>query len=390
MEKEFPRIDHDKSVSPYAQEVEYALHLSSMINKVKEDPAQLRLAIYEFARARLKTDTLRGNESERRRLSDALETAIQGVEDFSVRREQNDRLRSHFSALQIEQGDPRAARSSNPITTIRQVTPSLEDVVMLTRDYISPSEQPIVEIRTWSWRSRLAPFFVGISIFCLVAGLAYNRQSLQLLFGDPRLPPPVVAKPASGPSEAAPQAPARSSNSLPFPVPSDYGIYALNGKTLSELYLLPERVPDKRIAISTPVEQPSRTTLPDGKASFILFRRDLANNAPDRVEVRVVARVVRALTFDAKGKPSFSKVSDLWNFRGISYEFRVRPVAGNPEMLLVQSEQDSALPPGRYVLVLRDQGYDFTVDGDVTDVAQCLERTDAANGVFYSECQKSE
>jgi hypothetical protein len=46
------------------------------------------------------------------------------------------------------------------------------------------------------------------------------------------------------------------------------------------------------------------------------------------------------------------------------------------------------LPPGRYVLVLKDQSYDFTVAGTVTDLAQCLERTDAANGEFYSECQK--
>jgi hypothetical protein len=129
--------------------------------------------------------------------------------------------------------------------------------------------------------------------------------------------------------------------------------------------------------------------LTNGKARFILFRRDLAGNAPDRMDVRVVARVVRALTFDAKGKPGYSPVSDAWNIRNISYEFRVRPIAGNPEMLLVQSDKpDFTLGPGRYVLVLKDQGYEFTVAGKVTDVAQCLERTDAANGAFFSECQK--
>jgi hypothetical protein len=58
-------------------------------------------------------------------------------------------------------------------------------------------------------------------------------------------------------------------------------------------------------------------------------------------------------------------------------------------MLLVQPEKhDFVLPPGRYVLVLRDQGYDFAVAGKVTDLAQCLERTDATNGSFYSECLK--
>jgi hypothetical protein len=141
--------------------------------------------------------------------------------------------------------------------------------------------------------------------------------------------------------------------------------------------------------MSTPVSQASRTVLKDGKAKFVLYRRDLAGNAPERVDVRVVARVTRSLTFDAKGKPIFSPVTDSWNIRNISYEFRVRPIAGNPEMLLVQPEKpDFLLLPGRYILVLKDAGYDFTIDGMVTDPAQCLERTDASNGSFYSQCQK--
>jgi hypothetical protein len=95
------------------------------------------------------------------------------------------------------------------------------------------------------------------------------------------------------------------------------------------------------------------------------------------------------LAFDSKGKPSLSPVSDAWNIRNQSYEFRVRPIPGNPEMLMVQPENpDFILPAGRYVLALRDQGYDFTVAGEVTDLAHCLERTDAANGAFYSQCQK--
>ena len=99
--------------------------------------------------------------------------------------------------------------------------------------------------------------------------------------------------------------------------------------------------------------------------------------------------MVRALTFDAKGKPNIAPVSDGWNIRNISYPFRVRPIPGNAEMLLVQSEKpDFVLPPGRYVLVLNNQGYDFSVAGQVTELTHCLERTDAANGEFYSECQK--
>jgi hypothetical protein len=58
-------------------------------------------------------------------------------------------------------------------------------------------------------------------------------------------------------------------------------------------------------------------------------------------------------------------------------------------MLLIQPETaEFTLPAGRYVLALKNQGYEFTVSGKVTDPAQCLERTDAANGEFYSDCKK--
>jgi len=59
---------------------------------VKEDPSQLRLAIYEFARARLEIDTSWADEIEPKALSAALETAIQGVEQFSVRQDEQERL----------------------------------------------------------------------------------------------------------------------------------------------------------------------------------------------------------------------------------------------------------------------------------------------------------
>jgi hypothetical protein len=142
--------------------------------------------------------------------------------------------------------------------------------------------------------------------------------------------------------------------------------------------------------MSTPVTRPSRTTLPNSRVKFIVYRRDLASNAPERVDVRTVAQVKRSLTFDSQGKATFVPVNDAWNIRNITHEFRVRPVDGHPEMLLIQPEYaDFELPPGRYVLVLKSQGYDFTIAGPVTDAAQCLERTEAANGTFYSDCQKS-
>lgn len=381
-------------VSPHAQEVEFALILSRMINTVKEDPAQLRLSIYEFARARLKLDTSWAEEAERERFSAALETAIQGVEQFSARRDDRERLQPPTQPAQIALGGSPAEPPATSMVTIHQVNSAPKNVVV-KEVYSRPDAEAIAQAQTRVLLSTLARFAIGILLVGTVAGLAIYSQRTSLLGTSARAPAPatLVAKPASpsisDPAQRSPVTAADSQGSLPFPLPTDYGVYALNDAKLSELNLLQEQVPDKRIAMSTPINQPSRTTLPDGKARFVVFRRDLVGSAPDRIEVRVVARVVRALTFDAKGKASFMPISDAWNIRNQSHEFRVRPIPGNPEMLMVQSENpDFVLPAGRYVLALKNQGYDFTVAGKVTDPSQCLERTDAANGTFYSDCQK--
>jgi hypothetical protein len=395
MASEFSSIDPDRMVSPHAQEVEYALILSRMIDTVKDDPVQLRLTIYEFVRARLQIDTSWADADERQRLSAALETAIQGVEKFSAHSEQRERLRPPIKPAQIAAPLP---ADESPPTSLQLVNPA-SDNVFVPRGAYSRSSRiqpilPILDVRAQSWVSMLARFSIGMLLFAAVVSLAiYNeRVGLNLpsgvtsLFIRPKLRPPVDI-----PEQVFPQAAVNTAAiQLPaFPLPNDYGVYALSNAALSELHPLQEQVPDKRVAMSTPINQQSRTILADGKAKFVVFRRDLAGNAPDRIDVRVVARVVRALTFDAKGKPGFSPVSDAWNIRNLSYEFRVRPIAGNPEMLLVQPERaDFVLPAGRYVLALKNQGYDFTIAGKVTDPAQCLERTDAANGMFYSECQK--
>jgi hypothetical protein len=400
MKPEFPSIDPDKMISPHAQEVEYALILSHMINTVKDDPSQLRLMIYEFARARMKIDTSWSEKTERDRLSSSLETAIQGVEQFSARREEKERLQFSAQPAQIGFGGSAAESPSTSMVAIQQLNSDpAEEMYWRRRE---PS--PVFELQRRSLVSRLAEFSIGILIFgVLVASFVIYVQRSFLLQETGKLFLPATltaAGPAAPPSHPDPSKQASivsdvktaavSSSPLPFPLPGDYGVYALNDAGLSELSLLPDQVPDKRVAISTPISQPSHTTLANGKTKFVIFRRDIAGNAPDRIDVRVVAQVTRALTFDSKGKANFSAVSDAWNIRNRSFEFRVRPIPGNPEMLLVQPEDaDFTLPAGRYVLALKNQGYDFTIAGKVTDPWQCLERTDAANGEFFSDCQKN-
>ncbi len=192
-------------------------------------------------------------------------------------------------------------------------------------------------------------------------------------------------KPVAQAQLASPAAPPR----VPaFPLPTVYGVYALSDGELFELEALPGRVPDQKVLMSTPIKTPGHTKLPDGRLAFFVYRRDIATSAPDRVQIRVIAKVMRAMTFNTR-QANTTSVDDQWTIRGNSYELRVAPVPDNTEMLMIRPENsDFELPAGRYGLVLKGQAYDFTVAGPITDPTQCLERVEAANGAFFSECRK--
>lgn len=399
MKSEFPPRGQDKTAAPHEQAVEYALILSRMINTVKDDPSQMRQAVYSFARARLDLDTSWIDEAERTRLLSALETAIRGVETFSTSCDNNEQLTAPKQSAQITASNLPDELPSGSVVEIHRLEPRPRTVPGVyswdsTSQAVEPARLSPMPRRFWigtmlTIATMLIVAIAGVSVQQIYA-LRHGVEGLEARWST--VTTPAVLRPFPQTPQLTPPTPdVKASVALtqPFPLPADYGVYALSSTGLSELRLLPEQLPDKRVAISTPINQSSSTILADGKAKFVVFRRDLAGNTPDRIEVRVVARVVRALKFDAKGKPNFSPVSDTWNIRNSSYEFRVRPIAGNPEMLLVQPEHpDFILPAGRYALALRNQGYDFTIAGKVTDLAQCLERTDAANGTFYSDCTK--
>ena len=128
--------------------------------------------------------------------------------------------------------------------------------------------------------------------------------------------------------------------------------------------------------------------LPDGQVTFIVFRREIATSAPDHATVRVIARIMRDLTFSKAGRPTNAKVDDAWAIRNVSFDYQVAPAPDSQEMILIKPENNAfTLPAGRYGLVINGVAYDFSVDGRVTEPSQCLERTAAANGTFYSECR---
>jgi hypothetical protein len=166
-------------------------------------------------------------------------------------------------------------------------------------------------------------------------------------------------------------------------------VYAVSGGKLFPLELLPGRAPDPRVAISAAIPTPSKVVLPDPHIKFIVFRRDSAVSALDHAEVRIVAKVGQAMTFDPSGKPVISKGADSWVIRNISVPYQTAPVQGRPDMYEVTGgDADKGLSPGRYGLVLKTEVYDFTIAGEITDSKHCLESLAAVNGSFYSECRK--
>jgi hypothetical protein len=392
--------------------------LSQVVATVSRDQVQLRMLIYEFARTKLRQDLypqfVAGDWSGIEKSALALEAAIAQVEadfananaptplPFISEAALNDvRLEPlQQSALIFPPNLEKSSRIGDyDAGVLSPLFPSstyeTERTYSLSTIYERDDRHPIARLneklrsKFW-WTVQLTVAVVlGLAIFAAIGGrLGFHRTSGPADLAAANVHSGEQAVSSDGLNPAAP-AKVASRPGLPnIPIPSAYGIYALSNEQLTELDLLPIKVPDQRIAISSPISTPSRAHLPIGQLQFVVFRRDLASDAPDRVAVRVVAQVKRALTFDSAGKPKVTKVDDSWVVRGNSYQMRVAPVPENPEMILIRPEQpEFVFPAGRYALVLKNVAYDFTLDGPITDTAHCLERTDALNSPIYTECR---
>ncbi len=174
----------------------------------------------------------------------------------------------------------------------------------------------------------------------------------------------------------------------PFEIPDTYGVYAVTDGQLTPLEPLSVRVPDARVAISSPISKPEPAPVPSGNLQFAVYHRELATSVPESASVRVVAKVMQATTF-VGGKPKPVPVEDTWAVRGGAIDLRIAPVAANKEMILIRPADPAfTLSPGRYVLMFRNQAYDFSVAGTVSDTAHCLERSDLQDRTVYSECRE--
>jgi hypothetical protein len=361
-----------------ANEVEFALVLARMIDSVKHDPEQLRGAIYELARHKLEEQFTHADSGEIQRAKLALEVAIRGVEVFFKKDEKHDRLpqlaAGHAQAVPEVHYPPKLIAYSPPRDGLNK--------------YQSEAISTISSSATGRGFATPLRLMAVIAVFSALLVAVQQRAGLSSLFHDATVDDP------SSTSVSLRNPPAPTDTSQPQPtapkysplLPTTYGIYAVSDGKLFELKLLPGRAPDMRVAISAAIEGASSTTLPSGRVKFIVFRREAGSSSPERAEVRFIAKVTRSMSYDGDGKPNISD-EDKWVIRNISIPYRMAPIKDSPEMDEIASDDPEAeLSSGRYALVLKNQAYDFSIAGPLTDPRHCLERLTASNGTFYSQC----
>jgi hypothetical protein len=198
-----------------------------------------------------------------------------------------------------------------------------------------------------------------------------------------------VSWPMAKAAQAAPSSTAATARQTPaFAAPDTYGIYAVSDGQLTPLEPLPIRIPDARVPISSTISKSAPAPLANGHLSFVVYHRDLATSVPETVSVRIVAKVMQSTAFTG-GKPKATAIEDTWAVRGGAVDLRIAPVPTNNEMIVIRpADPNFTLSPGRYVLMFKNQAYDFSVAGTVSDTAQCLERADLPDRSVYSECRE--
>jgi len=372
--------------------LDYYSILLEAIHKTEHNSAQLRALVYERARFNLKREFLFGYSSL------GLSDVVQHVNDFelAIARIEANAVDVKPSPAYREQVEPREIDHSSSGSAVQIMPPKATSARF---EDVSSYQQ--VENRKLDRRQKEAGQYLRAATLIfgssLVAIVFIGALIAGTLWHSTKEPPQIEIahkSPATGETTVSGSnliedsaRPANNSSKVPFSLPTSFGIYALSDDKLIKLETLPIRIPDPRVALSAEITKPSLTTLSGNKLAFIFFRRDLLNNAPEKVTLRVVARVVRETKF-VNSKATIINLEGAWRVRNTSLEYKVSPIAGQPEMIIAQTDDNQSLAAGRYALALNGIGYDFTIEGPVQSPAHCLEGFQASNGTVYSECRK--
>jgi hypothetical protein len=343
---------------------EYYTALASMVLAAARDRPELRQNIYEVARSRLRKQLDRQaqelNPAERGRRLQELEAAIEQLEtDLTKTAPQHAHTDNNgLFYSDIDEG----VEITSPY---RRLPSNSTGKVQLERERRPPA---ILVARSILLLALAA--VLGFAAYAAVERMVHQTEKVKQ--ADDRTSRH-VDKPLA---------------TTEFPPPTDYGTYALINSRLIELAPLPIKIPDHSNTTTGLITSASRTILPNGNIRFIVFNRDLVRDIPEKILVRIIARIIPNTSETSKLRSSSDDTGTSWTVRNISYDMRVAPVKANPAMVIIRpANAKFVFPPGRYALVLKGVPYDFAVDGIITDLRQCLEANEGVNETTYTQCQ---
>jgi hypothetical protein len=224
---------------------------------------------------------------------------------------------------------------------------------------------------------------IGLGIYLYWTGGTERLAELAGLHTAPELP---IEVPVAPPPE--PPVPSMLLGSVARP--TVYGVYAIHDNNLVALSVVPTTPVDPRTRHLLQITEPSSTVFADGRLVFTVYRRDLVTSAPETVPVRFAARIASTMRYGPGGTLVTAKPDvESWLIYSAGFNFRVLPVPDDQEMILIRPDDpDLVLPPGRYILLLNDQPYDFTVAGEVTDPRFCVEGVATPRGPVFYVCKE--
>jgi hypothetical protein len=385
-----------------ARPPDYYSILLEAINATKQNSAQLRALVYERARFNLKRDVLFGYSpiglADAVRQVDEFERAVARIEANAVDDRSNLLYLEHPYRDHDEPADIAHENDGMHGTAVQVLPP--EPVPPLYAGLTSNQRADNFHLarlaEEFVRHVRFANKSIGVALLAMAILAITGTVFITELWPSYKVSSPIAVAnklPQTGetvathdnPNEEIP-APTNNSSKLAFPLPNSFGIYVLSNNKLTELEALPISIPDSRIALSAEIDKPSTTTISDDKPAFILFRRDLLNNVPQKIMLRVVARMARE-TKIVGGKAGTTNVDGAWRIRSISRELKISPIPGQREMVIARLDGDVSLAAGRYALVLNRTGYDFAITGTVPSPEGCLEKFETASGSVFSQCR---
>jgi hypothetical protein len=343
---------------------EYYSGLASMVLTVARDRPELRQNIYEVARSRLRKQ-LDGRDQElspaecRRRLQE-LEAAIEQLEaDLAKSGAEPAYNRDLFYSANVH------VEITPPTPADRKLSSNFAAEARLER-----ARRPRTMLAARSILPLVVAAALGFTAYAAVKRVLYQTDKTNQ--ADESISR-TLDKPTAG---------------TDFPLPTSYGVYALINSRLIELAPLTIKIPDHSNTTSGLITSASRTKVPNGNIRFVVFNRDLVREIPEKILVRIIARIVPETAEIGKLRSASDETRASWTIRNVSYDMRVAPIPANPAMIVIRpANADFVFPPGRYALVLKGVPYDFAVDGLITDLQQCLERNEILNETTYRQCQ---